>query len=44
MATISMKYTMYINFIVQFIVIIVSNITLYNIFRCTGSTQENVAI
>ena len=34
---ISMEYAMYINFIVEFIVTVVSSITLYNIFRYTGS-------
>ena len=38
MTTISTKYSKYINFIVEFIVIIVTNITLYNIFRYIESS------
>ena len=37
MSTISLNYYMYINFIVEFIIMIVGNINLYNIFRYIGS-------
>ena len=37
MSTISTNYSMYINFIVEFIIMIVGNINLYSIFRYIGS-------